>query len=215
MTPPGAQASSPSATRSPTAWARRRTRTTATRTSSPNVWRRRAARAPSSTRGSCGNQVVNDTTWAGEKALTRFREDVLNERGVGTVILLEGINDIGGSTVTFPAAPTPDVSVTALIKGHRTLIRQAHARGLKVIGATLTPIKGSFYESPANEAKRDAFNDWVRTSGAYDAIVDFDRTVADPADPDRILPAYDSGDGLHPNDAGYRAMVGALDLDRL
>ncbi|GHG40725.1 SGNH/GDSL hydrolase family protein [Streptomyces zaomyceticus] len=165
--------------------------------------------------GIAGNQVVNDTTWAGEKALTRFREDVLNERGVGTVILLEGINDIGGSTVTFPAAPTPDVSVTTLIKGHRTLIRQAHAKGLKVIGATLTPIKGSFYESPANEAKRDAFNDWVRTSGAYDAIVDFDRTVADPADPDRILPAYDSGDALHPNDAGYRAMADALDLDRL
>ena len=76
--------------------------------------------------GIAGNQVVNDTTWAGEKALTRFREDVLNERGVGTVILLEGINDIGGSTVTFPAAPTPDVSVTALIKGHRTLIRPEH-----------------------------------------------------------------------------------------
>ncbi|MFJ2936663.1 SGNH/GDSL hydrolase family protein [Streptomyces sp. NPDC087219] len=165
--------------------------------------------------GIAGNQVVNDTTWAGEKALTRFRHDVLNERGVRTVILLEGINDIGGSTVNFPAAPTPDVSVTELIKGHRTLIRQAHAKGLKVIGATLTPVKGSFYDTPANEAKRDAFNAWVRTSGAYDAIVDLDRAVADPTDPDRILPAYDSGDALHPNDAGYRAMAGALDLDEL
>ncbi|MDX2563787.1 SGNH/GDSL hydrolase family protein [Streptomyces sp. TX20-6-3] len=165
--------------------------------------------------GIAGNQVVNDTTWAGEKALTRFRHDALNERGVRTVILLEGINDIGGSTVNFPAAPTPDVSVTELIKGHRTLIRQAHAKGLKVIGATLTPVKGSFYDTPANEAKRDAFNAWVRTSGAYDAIVDLDRAVADPTDPDRILPAYDSGDALHPNDAGYRAMAAALDLDEL
>ncbi|MFE2557195.1 SGNH/GDSL hydrolase family protein [Streptomyces sp. NPDC059352] len=165
--------------------------------------------------GIAGNQVVNDTTWAGEKALTRFRQDVLTEPGVRTVVVLEGINDIGGSTVDFPAPATPDVSVDQLIAGHRTLIREAHAKGLKVIGATLTPIKGSFYDTPANEAKRDAFNDWIRTSGAYDAVVDFDRAVADPADRDRILPAYDSGDGLHPNDAGYEAMAGALDLDEL
>ncbi|MFF5786391.1 SGNH/GDSL hydrolase family protein [Streptomyces sp. NPDC012693] len=165
--------------------------------------------------GIAGNQVVNDTTWAGEKALTRFRQDVLTEPGVRTVVVLEGINDIGGSTVDFPAAATPDVSVDQLIAGHRTLIREAHAKGLKVIGATLTPVKGSFYDTPANEAKRDAFNSWVRTSGAYDAVVDFDRAVADPADPDRILPAYDSGDGLHPNDAGYTAMAKALDLDEL
>ncbi|WP_314613230.1 SGNH/GDSL hydrolase family protein [Streptomyces stackebrandtii] len=165
--------------------------------------------------GIAGNQVVNDTTWAGEKGLKRFLQDVLAEPGVRTVIVLEGINDIGGSTVTFPAAPTPDVSVAQLIAGHRTLIREAHAKGLKVVGATLTPIKGSFYDTPANEAKRDAVNDWIRTSGAYDAVVDFDRTVADPADRDRILPAYDSGDGIHPNDAGYEAMAGALDLDEL
>ncbi|MEU7292433.1 SGNH/GDSL hydrolase family protein [Streptomyces exfoliatus] len=165
--------------------------------------------------GIAGNQVVNDTTWAGEKALTRFRQDVLTEPGVRTVVILEGINDIGGSTVDFPAAATPDVPVDRLIAGHRTLIREAHAKGLKVIGATLTPVKGSSYDSPANEAKRDAFNTWVRTSGAYDAIVDFDRAVADPTDPDRILPAYDSGDGLHPNDAGYTAMAEALDLDEL
>ncbi|XIE78838.1 GDSL-type esterase/lipase family protein [Streptomyces sp. SBR177] len=102
-----------------------------------------------------------------------------------------------------------------LIEGHRALIRQAHAHGIKVVGATLTPIKGSFYDTPENEAKREAFNAWVRTSGAYDAVVDFDRAVADPADPDRMLPAYDSGDHLHPGDAGYAAMAGALDLDEL
>ncbi|MEU6931214.1 SGNH/GDSL hydrolase family protein [Streptomyces sp. NPDC046374] len=162
-----------------------------------------------------GNQVVNDTTWAGEKGIARFKKDVLTERGVGTVVLLEGINDIGGSGPSFPGGPTPEVSVNRLIEGHRTLIRQAHARGIKVIGATLTPIKGSFYFTPENEAKREAFNAWVRTSGAYDGVVDFDRAVADPADPDRILPAYDSGDHLHPGDAGYRAMAAALDLDEL
>ncbi|MFJ3903344.1 SGNH/GDSL hydrolase family protein [Streptomyces sp. NPDC090025] len=165
--------------------------------------------------GISGNQVTNDTTWAGEKALVRFRKDVLSERGVGTVILLEGINDIGGSGQSFPSDPTPEVSVNRLIEGHRALIRQAHAHGLKVVGATLTPIEGSFYFSAENEAKRDAFNTWVRTSGAYDAVVDFDRAVADPAHPDRILPAYDSGDHLHPGDAGYRAMAAALDLDEL
>ncbi|MER8045325.1 SGNH/GDSL hydrolase family protein [Streptomyces sp. NPDC094032] len=162
-----------------------------------------------------GNQVVNDTTWAGEKGIARFKKDVLTEKGVGTVVLLEGINDIGGSGPAFPGGPTPEVSVNRLIEGHRTLIRQAHARGIKVIGATLTPIKGSYYFTPENEAKREAFNAWVRTSGAYDGVVDFDRAVADPADPDRILPAYDSGDHLHPGDAGYRAMADALDLDEL
>ncbi|MFG3349122.1 SGNH/GDSL hydrolase family protein [Streptomyces sp. NPDC048018] len=162
-----------------------------------------------------GNQVTNDTTWAGEAGVVRFRKDVLTEKGVGTVILLEGINDIGGSGPAFPGGPTPEVSVNRLVEGHRSLIRQAHAHGLKVVGATLTPIKGSFYDTPENEAKREAFNAWVRTSGAYDAVVDLDRAVADPADPDRILPAYDSGDHLHPGDAGYRAMAEALDLDEL
>ncbi|MEU8760769.1 SGNH/GDSL hydrolase family protein [Streptomyces sp. NPDC048659] len=165
--------------------------------------------------GISGNQVTNDVSWAGEKGIARFKKDVLSERGVGTVILLEGINDIGGSGPSYPGGPTPEVSVNRLVEGHRNLIRQAHARGIKVIGATLTPIKGSSYFTPENEAKREAFNTWVRTSGAYDGIVDFDRAVADPADPDRILPAYDSGDHLHPGDAGYRAMAEALDLDAL
>ncbi|MFG2643696.1 SGNH/GDSL hydrolase family protein [Streptomyces sp. NPDC048370] len=163
--------------------------------------------------GIAGNQVTNDTVWAGEKGIERFKKDVLTERDVRTVVLLEGINDFGGSLPNDIAAPTPEVSVERLVAGHRELIRQAHAKGIRVIGTTLTPIKGSFYDTPAVEAKRDAFNDWVRTSGAYDAVVDFDRAVADPADPDRMLPAYDSGDHLHPGDAGYRAMAQALDLD--
>ncbi|WP_326670455.1 SGNH/GDSL hydrolase family protein [Streptomyces sp. NBC_01257] len=159
-----------------------------------------------------GNQVTNDTDWAGEKGVTRFAKDVLDEPGVGTVIVLEGINDIGASSAGGVGTPTPEVSVAQLIAGHRSLIRQAHARGIKAVGATLTPIKGSFYDSAVNEAKRDAVNDWIRTSGAYDAVVDLDRAVADPGDPDSIAPAYDSGDRLHPNDAGYRAMARAMDL---
>ncbi|MFF3319211.1 SGNH/GDSL hydrolase family protein [Streptomyces sp. NPDC003035] len=166
--------------------------------------------------GIAGNQVTNDWAWAGEKGVERFKKDVLTEPNVRTVIVLEGINDIGGSGRSAPGQPTtPEVSVEQIVEGHRELIRQAHAKGIRIVGATLTPIKGSFYDTPANEAKRDAVNHWIRTSGAYDAVVDFDRVVADPADPDRMLPAYDSGDHLHPGDAGYRAMAQALDLDTL
>ncbi|MDT9692120.1 SGNH/GDSL hydrolase family protein [Streptomyces sp. P9(2023)] len=161
-----------------------------------------------------GNQVVNDTTWAGEKGIERFKKDVLTEPGVRTVIVLEGINDIGGSGPAFPGGPTAEVSAERLIEGHRELIRQAHAKGIKVVGATLTPIKGSFYESETNEAKRLAVNEWIRTSGEYDEVVDFDRAL-DPKGEGVMLPAYDSGDHLHPSDAGYRAMAEALDLDEL
>ncbi|MBT2525896.1 SGNH/GDSL hydrolase family protein [Streptomyces sp. ISL-99] len=163
-----------------------------------------------------GNQVTNDTVWAGEKAVARFKKDVLSEPGIGTVIVLEGINDIGGSGWQgIPGGPTPEVSAKQLIEGHRTLIRQAHAKGIKAVGATLTPVKGSAYYTEVNEAKRDAVNQWIRTSGEYDEVVDLDRALADPADRDRMLPAYDSGDALHPNDAGFRVMAEALDLDTL
>lgn len=162
--------------------------------------------------GIAGNQVTNDMDWAGEKGVARFRKDVLGEPGVGTVIVLEGINDIGASGTGAAGTPSPEVSVAQLIAGHRSLIRQAHAKGIRAIGATLTPIGGSSYDSPANEAKRQAVNDWIRTSGEYDAVADLDHTVADPADPARMTPAYDSGDHLHPNDAAYHAMAGSLDL---
>ncbi|MGA4841447.1 SGNH/GDSL hydrolase family protein [Streptomyces sp. G45] len=167
--------------------------------------------------GISGNQVTIDSTWAGEKGVTRFKKDVLTEPNVSTVIVLEGINDIGigRGDPEPPGARTTEVSARKIIDGHRSLIRQARARGIKVIGATLTQIKGSFYDTPVNEAKRDAVNDWIRTSGEYDEVVDFDRALADPADPDRMAPAYDSGDALHPSDAGYRAMADALDLRRL
>lgn len=134
---------------------------------------------------------------------------------MGTVIVLEGINDIGASMPGLPGGPTPEVSVAQLIEGHRSLIQQARAKGTKIVGATLTPIQGSGHDSDVNEAKRDAVNHWIRTSGEYDTVLDLDRVVADPAHPDRILPAYDSGDGLHPNDAGYHAIAEAFDLNAL
>ncbi|GAA3394814.1 SGNH/GDSL hydrolase family protein [Streptomyces roseoviridis] len=154
--------------------------------------------------GISGNKVVRPGGATGEKALDRFQPDVLAERGIGTVLVLEGVNDIGGRLHA-------DVGVEELIAGHRALVRQARARGLRTVGATLLPFKGSAYDTPENEAQRDAFNTWMRTSGTYDAVVDLDRALADPADPDRLLPAYDSGDHLHPGDAGYRAMAEAVD----
>ncbi|UQA93638.1 SGNH/GDSL hydrolase family protein [Streptomyces halobius] len=166
--------------------------------------------------GISGNQLTNSMDWAGEKAVARFREDVLNEPNVGTVILLEGINDIGMSEWDeMPGGYSPDRDVAELIAAQRELVRQAHARGVKVIGATLTPFKGAMYYTERGEIKRDALNDWIRNSGEFDGVLDLDRALADPADPDRMAAAYDIGDHLHPNDAGYRAMADVVDLNRL
>ncbi|MEU8899903.1 SGNH/GDSL hydrolase family protein [Nocardia sp. NPDC048505] len=157
-----------------------------------------------------GNRVTVDSGWLGASALRRFRHDVLEQPGVSTVLILAGINDIGLSAgaadVGEPAVP---VSAAQLIAGHRELIRQARAHGLRVIGATLLPMAGSPYSTPAAEADRVTVNEWIRTSGEYDAVADFDAALADPQDPRRLAPAYDSGDHLHPNDAGYTAMAAA------
>jgi lysophospholipase L1-like esterase len=160
-----------------------------------------------------GNRVLTDAPGFGEKATARFQRDALERPGVRTVIVLEGINDIGMGE----AAGTP-VTAQQLIDGHRALIRAAHARGVRVIGATITPTKGvpyPGYYTERGEAVRDAVNHWIRASGEYDAVADFDRTLADPADPDRMRPEYDGGDALHPNDAGMHAMADAVDLDTL
>ena len=154
--------------------------------------------------GISGNRLLGDG--AGVAALARFDRDVLMQTGVTHVIVLEGINDIGQAR----ANPTP--SAQDLIAAHRQLIARAKARGLTMIGATLTPYEGAAYYTPEGEAKRQALNDWIRNSGEYDGVIDFDKLTRDPANPKRFNPAFDSGDHLHPNDAGYKAMGDAIEL---
>ncbi|MFI6786761.1 SGNH/GDSL hydrolase family protein [Nonomuraea sp. NPDC050383] len=155
-----------------------------------------------------GNLVLNDSAWYGDHSAARFRRDVLDQPGVGTVIVLEGVNDIGFSESDTPTyKPAPVVSADELIAGYRRLIRQAHAKGVRVVGATLLPFKNSDHWGEHAAAVSDAVNQWIRTSGEYDAVVDLDRGMASPGDPDVLDPAYDSGDHLHPDDAGYTAMA--------
>ncbi|TYK52636.1 SGNH/GDSL hydrolase family protein [Actinomadura decatromicini] len=164
-----------------------------------------------------GNKLLADSPCYGEKGLGRFRRDALDRPGVRTVIVLEGLNDIGGGGFPdFGCGASPKVTARQVIDAHRTLIRAAHARGVRIVGATITPMKGAQgYDTPANERIRDAVNHWIRTSGAYDAVADFDRALADPRVPDALRPAFDSGDHLHPNDAGAAALAAAIDLTTL
>jgi lysophospholipase L1-like esterase len=151
-----------------------------------------------------GNRVLADG--GSPNALARFDRDVLVQTGVTHVIVLHGNNDLG-------ARQNPP-GVDELIAAHRQLIERARARGLKVIGATLTPFEGSTLNAwtPEAEKKRLAFNEWIRTSKTYDAVIDFDRAVRDPSQPSKLQAQYNAGDNLHPNDAGYRAMGDAVDL---
>jgi lysophospholipase L1-like esterase len=151
-----------------------------------------------------GGRVLEDGV--GPNALARFDRDVLAQPGVRYVTVLEGINDIGVSGAK--ASP----SVADLIAGHRQLIDRAHAHGLRVYGATLTPFEGAAYFTPEGEAKRQALNDWIRKSGAYDGVIDFDAAVRDPAKPSRSRPDFDSGDHLHPSPAGYQAMAASINV---
>ncbi|WP_433710902.1 SGNH/GDSL hydrolase family protein [Nocardia sp. CA-084685] len=157
-----------------------------------------------------GNRVTVDSSWLGDSARTRFRHDVLDQPGVGTVIILEGTNDIGLSSGLAALDTVVDVSPDQLITTYRDLIRQARAAGLRVLGATILPFGDSPYFNAAAETKRLAVNEWIRTAGEYDAIVDLDAALADPTNPHRLAPAYDSGDHLHPNDAGYRTMAATI-----
>ena len=164
--------------------------------------------------GISGNRVLNNAPCCGVNALARLDRDVLEQDGARFVIYLEGINDIGFSVLNSPeTAPSTDVSAAQIIAGIEQIITQVHAKGLKIYGGTLTPFKGAGYYSAAGEAKREAVNHWIRTSGAFDAVIDFDKVVRDPQNPLQILPAYDSGDHLHPNDIGYAAMADSIDLD--
>ena len=157
-----------------------------------------------------GNRVLTDgANFAGVSALARFDRDVLSQPGVKWVILLEGINDIGNGTT--PNSPNP-VTAESLIWGLRQLIDRAHAHGIKVIGGTLTPYEGAAYYREEGEKIRQAVNTWIRTSGAYDGVVDFDAATRDPASPGKLRAEFDPGDHLHPNDAGYRARAEAVEL---
>ncbi|MBF6174432.1 SGNH/GDSL hydrolase family protein [Nocardia blacklockiae] len=158
-----------------------------------------------------GNRVTVDSPRLGDSAISRFRRDALEQSGVGTVVILEGINDIGLSGGGDPVgAPFTVVSAEQLIEGHRELIRQARAAGVRVVGNTLLPFAGSDYYTGEHEAVRQAVNAWIRTSGEYDVVVDLDAALADPADPSRLAARFDVGDHLHPNDAGYAAMADAI-----
>src|SRR5262245_45724296 len=157
--------------------------------------------------GIAGNRVLSDAAYpSGINALARVERHVATQSGPTHVVFMEGINDIG------QARENPSRSAEDIIAGHKQIIEKAHTRGLKIFGATLTPFYGAAYYSEVGEAKRQAVNEWIRTSKAYDAVIDFDRVTRDPADPKKFLAAYDSCDHLHPSDAGYKAMAEAVDL---
>ena len=160
--------------------------------------------------GISGNRILHDI--AGTNALARLDRDVLSQTGVKYVTVLLGINDIGFSGI--PAFSSQAVSADDIIAGLTQINERAHARGLRIFGCTLTPFEGTFpgYYTPKGEVKRETVNEWIRTSDAYDAVIDFDKAVRDPSHPTRMLAAYDSGDHLHPSDAGYMAMANAVDL---
>ena len=171
-----------------------------------------------------GNRVLHDA--AGINALARFDRDVLGHPGVVNLIVMEGINDIGwpnikprvpkdgGARIPNPFA---DQKVTAedIILGLKQIVDRAHQHGIRVFGATLTPYEGADYFTPNGEIVRGAVNNWIRTSGAFDGVFDFDAVVRDPANPHRFKAEYQMGDYLHPSVAGYKAMADSIDLSVL
>jgi lysophospholipase L1-like esterase len=165
--------------------------------------------------GISGNQVLRDG--AGVSALARFDRDVLSTPGLTHVIVLEGINDIGTGGFAFPgtAGPPPSERTAAdLIAGYRQLIARAHANDLEIIGATLTPFEGTFagYYTPAKDVVRMEVNEWIRNAGEFDAVIDFEAAIRDETNPRVMKAEYDSGDKLHPGDAGYKKMADSIDL---
>ncbi len=158
-----------------------------------------------------GNRVLTDgANFAGVSALARLDRDVFSQPGVRWLMVLEGVNDIGNSTAgNGNGGP---LTADDLIWGFQQIIDRAHQRGIKVIGGTILPYEGAGYYREEGEAIRQAVNTWIRTSGAFDAVVDFDAATRDASNPKRLRPEFDPGDHLHPNDAGYRAMAEAIDL---
>jgi lysophospholipase L1-like esterase len=160
-----------------------------------------------------GNRVLRDGL--GPNAAARFERDVLARSGVRWLVVLEGVNDLGGLTRDAPATPEQHRALVAdMLHAYAQMVAKARERGIRVIGATILPYGGSAYYHPdaANEADRQAINTWIRAPGNVDAVIDFDRAMRDPGQPNRLRAEYDSGDGLHPSIAGYRAMAEAVPL---
>ncbi len=163
-----------------------------------------------------GNRLLLDGL--GPNALARFDRDVLAQTSVRAVIVLEGVNDLGTLTRDHDVSAEEHAALVGQIEGaYAQLIERAHAHGIRVIGATILPYSGSKYYHPGleSEADRQAINAWIRDAGHFDAVVDFDKLTRNPAHPDHLSPAFDSGDGLHPGPAGYKAMGDAIPLKLL
>ena len=165
-------------------------------------------------RGIGGNRVLDDGL--GPNALSRFDRDVLATSGARYLIVLEGVNDLGGldRNATHPAE-AHTVLVKVLEAAFVQMVARAHAQGITVFGGTVMPYRGSnfYHPSDQSEADRNALNQWIRTSGVFDAVIDFDEAMRDPAQPARLDPAVDSGDHLHPNPAGYKRMGELIPLN--
>jgi lysophospholipase L1-like esterase len=167
--------------------------------------------------GISGNQVLADG--AGQSALARLDRDVLSVPGASYVIVFEGVNDLGlgygkleGPLASIMPPPAIKPTREAMVAGYRQIIARAHAKGLKVYGATIAPYEGAAYYSPDGNAVRQAINDWMRTSKEFDGVLDFDAAFRDPAKPTQMKEAFQAGDHLHGSDAGYRAVADSIDL---
>ena len=164
-----------------------------------------------------GNRVLTTSPCWGQNALARLGRDVLAQAGIEGVILFEGTNDIGQPDTKLlevnPCLSRTQVTADEIIGGYKQIIARTHARGLKIFGATILPYQGFGAWTTSGEAKRVAVNDWIRTSKAFDGVIDFDLALRDPANPTRMASQYDSGDHLHPGPAGHEAMGNAVDLN--
>jgi lysophospholipase L1-like esterase len=166
-----------------------------------------------SNQGIGGNHLLTDGL--GPNALARLDRDVLAPAGVRWVILFEGVNDLGGLARNGEVTPAEHAElVNRVLSAYEQIVLRAHAHGLRVYGATITPYAGSgyYHPGPPSEADRQAVNAWIRAAGHFDAVIDFDNVVRDPQHPDHLLPVFDCGDHLHPSPAGYRAMGEAVQL---
>ncbi len=160
-----------------------------------------------------GNHLLTDGL--GPNALARFDRDVLAQAGVRYLIVLEGVNDLGEFTRASEASPVEHAAfVQRIVAAYEQIIARVHTHRIEAIGGTILPYMGSgyYHPGPANEADRQSVNQWIRAPGHFDAVIDFDQVTRDPAHPDHLIPAFDSGDHLHPSPAGYAAMAGAISL---